>query len=223
MNCAYGGYCLYYIDLSDNNNGSSHTTWSSDPPPWPTDGVKGFGMWPHEVWYGSGGSCNQTGPSSFDLDFVYLTGDIVARERDGYTYSVKYNVSDPDGGAVVSTIRYQEAAELQLPANSPACNSSNFGSAWHDFSPVAQKTTDLSSSPSYPNKVYLPIVIGGGGGGGAGSFNETYTLNFSDDAKFTDGKSYYLCIRVDDGTSQRYTASDAPVIRVPRSPYFGPS
>jgi len=219
--CAYGGYCLYYMDLSDNDNGSTKTTWTSNPPPWPTDSVKGFGIWPHEVWYNCSG---QEGPASFDLDYVYLTGNIVARARDGYTYTAKYNVSDSDGGTVVSTIRYQEVAELQLPANSPTCSSSNFNSAWHDFSPVAQKTTNVSpsSSGSYPNKIYLPIVISAGGGGGAGLFNETYTLNFSDNTKFTNGKSYYLCIRVDDGTSQRYTASSAPVIRVPVYPHFGP-
>jgi len=228
MNCNYGNFCVYYMDLSRNDNdGRSfyYDTWSTNPSPWPTDSVKGFGMWPHEVWYDCSG---QEGPSSFDIDYVYLTGDIVARyETDpakSYRYQVNYNVSDPDGGSIVSTIRYQEVAELQLPANSPACDGGNFNSAWHDFSPIAQKTTNVSpSSNSFPNKVYLPIVIKAGGGGGAGSFNETYTLNFSDNAKFTDGKSYYLCIRVDDGTSQRYGVSSAPVIRAPNRPNFGPS
>jgi hypothetical protein len=226
MYCAYGDYCIYYLDLSRNDNDGRapyEGTWSgyslTDPSPWPTAGVKGFGMWPHEVWYDCSG---QAGPAYFDIDYVYLTGDIVARARDGYTYTVKYNVSDPDGGSVVSTIRYQEVDELRLPSNSPACDGSNFNSAWHDFSPAAQKTTNLSPSASYSNKVYLPIVISAGGGGGeTGLFNETYTLNFSDNAKFTDGKSYYLCIRVSDGVSQRYGVSTAPVLRAPRSPNNG--
>ena len=95
--CAYGGYCLYYMDLSDNDNGSTKTTWTSNPPPWPTDSVKGFGIWPHEVWYNCSG---QEGPASFDIDYAYLTGDIVARARDGYIYTAKYYVSDADGGSV---------------------------------------------------------------------------------------------------------------------------
>ena len=56
-----------------------------------------------------------------------------------------------------------------------------------------------------------------------GTAAQSYELDFSNGAKFTDGKSYYLCIRVSDGTSQSYTVSTAPVIRAPVSPYFGPN
>jgi hypothetical protein len=218
--CAYGGYCLYYMDLSSNSNGSSNTTWPYSPVPWPTDGVKGFGIWPHEVWYGSG--CSQVGPASFDLDYVYLTGDIVARAADNppYRYQVKYYVSDPDGGTGTAELRYQQLDELQLPSNSPTCNSSNFTTAW---TYLAQQTVTFGAAPpSYPSKVHLPIIMGGISGGGIGQYNQTYDWNLT--TGYQDGKSYYLCIRVDDGTSPpAYTVSTAPVIRVPVSPYFGPN
>ncbi len=221
MNCAYDGYCLYYMDLSDNHNNASNHTWSTDPSPWPTDGVKGFGMWPHEVWYSTNGeSCNQTGPSSFDLDFVYLTGNIVARAADSspYRYTIKYNATDPDGGTGTAYFYYRQFDELQLPGNSPTCNSGNLGS-WTQF---GQQSITFGATPSYPRKTYLPIIMGGGGGGGGtGQYNQTYTWDLSS-GSYQDGKSYYLCIRVYDGSSSSYAASSAPVIRVPRSPYFGP-
>ena len=222
MNCAYGEYCLYYMDLSNNHNNASNHTWSADPPPWPTDAVKGFGIWPHEVWYSSGGSCNQTGPSSFDLDFVYLTGDIVARAADNppYRYTVKYNATDPDGGTGTAYFYYRQFDELQPPGNSPTCNSGNLA-AWTQF---GQQTVSFgtSSPPSYPRKVYLPILMGGISGGGAGQYNQTYTWDLST-GSYQDGKSYYLCIRLTDGSSSSYASSTAPVLRVPLSPYFGPS
>ena len=218
MSCSYGQYCIYYMDLSSNNNdivGPDYDTWFTDPPPWPTDGVKAFGMWPHERWANCSG-----GPNYFELDYVYLTGDIVAREKDNYLYTAKWQVSDADGGTVTSTIRYQEVSELQLPSNSPTCNSSNFDTAWSDFSPVAQTTTNLSPPPSYPNKIYLPIIMGASSGG-MGPYNETYTLDFTNVSVSYDGTTYYLCVRVDDGTSQSYAVSSAPVIRAPYSPNFG--
>jgi hypothetical protein len=220
MECPFGQFCVYYMDLSSNQNdiaGPDTATWFVDPPLWPSDDVKTFGMWAHERWFNCAG-----GPDYFDLDYVYLTGDIVAREKDGYTYPVRWEVSDPDGGSIISTIRYLEVDELQLPANSPPCDASNFegsiglpprepgsqivflpilfstnpgiGSRWQDFDPIARVVT----SPG----------------------TQTYTLSFFDDTKFEDGKSYYLCIRVDDGTSQSYAVSSAPVIRVPHSPNF---
>jgi hypothetical protein len=221
MYCAYGEYCLYYIDLSSNDNGSIKNTWPSSPPPWPTDSVKGFGMWPHEVWYSTnGGSCNQTGPSSFDLDFVYLTGDIVARAEDSpaYQYTVKYNATDPDGGTGTADFYYQMLDELQLPSASPTCNSSTLG-AWTHF---GQQSITFGGTPSYPRKTYLPVIVGGGGSGGTGQYNQTYTWDLSS-GSYQNGKSYYLCIKVTDSSSlSSYAASSAPVIRVPRSPWFAP-
>jgi hypothetical protein len=219
MYCAYGTYCVYYMDLSRNDNdivGPDTATWFQNPPPWPTDPVKAFGMWPHEQWANCSG-----GPNYFDLDYVYLTGDIVAKERDGYKYLLTWNVSDPDGGSIVSTIHYMEVDELRPPSNSPSCNSANFEST-------------PSPPPGYPNKVYLPIVVASQTSPSGvwqafspaatkttGTGQQTYQLDFSDDSRFTDGKSYYLCIRVDDGTSQNYAVSSAPVIRVPISLNYG--
>jgi hypothetical protein len=223
MSCPFGEFCVYYMDLSRNDNYPTWPTWQgasspSSPSPWPTAGVKAFGMWPHEGW----ATCNG-GPDYFDLDYVYLTGDIVAREENGYKYTARWQVSDPDGGAIISTIRYQAVAELRLPSDSPPCDGTSFNNGtWKDFSPVAQVTTNLSPPPSYPNKVYLPLIMGGSSGG-TGVPNATYTLDFSDSSKFSNGTSYYLCIRVTDGSSPRYAVSSAPVIRVPRSPYFGPN
>jgi hypothetical protein len=215
MNCPPGEWCIYYMDLSSNSNdiaGADTATWFTDPPPWPTDGVKAFGMWPHERW---GPGCSG-GPDFFDIDYVYLTGDVVAREKDGYTYTLKWNVSDPDGGTITSILRYKEVPELLLPSESPTCDSSNFETEW---TYIGQKTTDLSPGPSYPNKIYLPIILGGASGG-MGPFNETYEWDLSG-PEFGDGLSYYVCIEVDDGTSQSYEVSSAPVIRVPHSPNFG--
>ncbi len=213
MNCPFGQFCIYYMDLSSNNNdivGPDIATWFTDPPPWPSDGVKAFGMWAHERWFNCGG-----GPDYFLLDYVYLTGDIVAREKDGYAYTVKWNVSDPDGGTITSILRYKEVPELLPPSESPTCDSGNFTSEW---AYIGQKTTELRPALPYPNRIYLPIIMGKGYGG-TGTYNETYEWDLSGSG-FEDGLSYYVCIRVDDGTSQRYAVSSAPVIRVPHSPNF---
>jgi hypothetical protein len=213
--CAYGNFCLYYMDLSRSYNDSLapfYTTWFSDPPPWPTDAVKAFGMWPHEKWdIGCSG-----GPNYFDLDYVYLTGDIVARATDGYTYTVKWNVSDPDGGTVTSTLRYSATTELQLATASPPCTGSNFA-AW---TYITQTTISLLPSPSYPNKIYLPIIMGGTYGG-IGPYNQSYVWSLSG-SSFKDGGVYYVCVEVDDGTTKQYGVSTAPVLRAPLPPDFGP-
>jgi hypothetical protein len=214
MNCGYGNYCIYYMDLSSNNNdiqGPDTATWFKDPPPWPTDPVKAFGLWAHERWVNCSG-----GPNYFDIDYAYLTGDIVAREKDGYRYTLKWNVADRDGGTITSELRYKEVPELLLPSEAPTCNSTNFTTAW---TYIDRTTTDVSPIPSYPNKIYLPIVMVGGASGGTGAFNTTYNWDLSGSA-FEDGLSYYVCIRVDDGTSQSYAVSSAPVLRVPHSPNF---
>lgn len=215
LECPFGSFCTYYMDLSSNNNdiqGPDTATWFKDPPPWPTDPVKAFGIWAHERWANCSG-----GPDYFDIDYVYLTGDIVAREKEGYPYTLKWNVTDPDGGTITSVLRYKEVPELLLPSEAPTCNSGNFTTDW---TYIGQTTTDLSPGPSYPLKTYLPTLMGGGGSGGTGTFNTTYdwVLSGSD---FEDGLSYYVCIRVSDGNSQSYAVSSAPVIRVPYSPNFG--
>ncbi len=223
LSCPYGQFCVYYMDLSRNDNYSGNTTWGGTSSPWPTAAVKAFALWPHEKWdVGCSG-----GPSYFDLDYVYLTGNIMATARASYHYTATWTVSDTGGGRITSTIRYLEVPELRLPADSPTCNSASFGD-------------EAGPPPSYPKRAYLPLIMRGGGSSGGGQWqdfspvaqttttlpgtpNQSYTLDFSNNSKFTDGKSYYLCIRVDDGTYKNYVVSSAPVIRAPVSPHFGPN
>lgn len=80
----------------------------------------------------------------------------------------------------------------------PAVIKTGSSGQWQDFDPVVQGTEVVQ-----------------------GVAELSYQLDFSDDSTFLDGKSYYLCVDTDDGTSQHYTVSSAPVIRVPRSPLFG--
>ncbi len=221
LSCEYGRFCIYYMDLSRNDNYSENRTWEDDPSPWPTAAVKAFAMWPHETWDNCSG-----GPSYFDLDYVYLTGDIMATARATYRYTATWTISDTGGARVTSTIRYMQVDELRLPSDSPSCNSASFG--------------DAAGPPSsYPPRAYLPLIVRGGGSSGGGQWQDfspvaqttatvsgtstqSLKLNFSDGLKFFDGKSYYLCVRVDDGTNKSYAVSTAPVIRAPFSPHFGP-
>ncbi len=227
MDCDHGNFCIYYLDLARNDNWPAWQTWHgasspSDPSSWLTDLVKGFSIVPNE-WCGDpqGGA-----PEYFELDFVYLTGDIVAREEDDYKYLVEFDVSDPDSAVVTSTIRHQEVAELRLAGDEPECDGDRFnGSMWKDFDPVAQHVKYLLPLPSPQRPVitdtstlFLPVVLNGYHATG----NDWYELDFSDDSGFTDGRSYYVCIRSDDGVNVTYEVSDAPVIRAPRSPLFGP-
>ncbi len=227
MYCDYGKFCVYYMDLSRNDNDGRSpyfNTWFTNPSPWPTDSIKAFGMWPHEVWYDCGSS-DGDGPAYFDIDYVYLTGDIMATAKAGYKYTARWTVSDPGGGTITATIRYMQVDELRLPSDSPACNRANFDDQAGE------------PPPAYPNKLYLPLVRVRSTSGGKwqdfspavqtttslpGTSSQSYSLDFSDNTKFTDGKSYYLCIKVDDGTTRSYTVSTAPVIRAPLSPNFGP-
>ena len=226
MNCAYGDFCIYYMDLDRNDNYNAHATWHGassiyDPSPWSLVDVRGFAIVPHEI-------CLEGGqPEFFEVDYVYLTGEIVAREEDDYLYLAKWNVSDPDASSepttLTSTLRYQAAAELRTPAESPVCNAGNFNTAWEDFDPIAETVTVLSASgPDYPYKIYLPVISRVTPPGELGPSNASYELDFSDDSTFADGTVYYLCIRVDDGQDQAYAVSSAPVIRAPLPPWFGP-
>ncbi len=227
MDCFVGDWCVYYLDLSRNDNCPTWPTWHyatdvNTPSPWPSAKPKGFAILPHE-WCLLGGS-----PDYFDVDYVYLTGDIVAREEDGYTYLAKWSVSDADSSTytttVTSTIRYQAAYELKTPDESPTCDSTSFyDGSWTDFDPVVEQSLTLAPAATHlgPYHAYLP-VISRTSGNVADSYNQTYTLDFSDDATFNDGTSYYLCVEVDDGSQRSYAVSNAPVIRVPLPPTILP-
>jgi hypothetical protein len=221
MNCPHGNFCIYYMDLARNNNWPGWPTWRTassvnDPSTWLTDPIRGVGLVPHE-WCANGGN-----PDYFELDFVYLTGDIVARAEDGYRYLMRYDLSAPGAQRVTVTIRYQELHELRPPGQEPPCDANSFGSSWRDFNPPARTVIPLTPpeppEPAGENRVFLPVITRAGGGGSL-----SYLLDFSDSTRFKDGKSYYLCIEADNGAQRAYQVSSAPVIRVPRSPLFGPN
>jgi hypothetical protein len=227
MRCPYGTFCIYYVDLARNNNWPRWPTWHgatsvNDPSSWLSDPVKAVAVVPNEICVGPGMTPIGV-PDYFDLDFVYLTGDILAREEDGYKYTVQYNLAAPDSAVVTTTIRYQEVHEMRLTGQQPTCSATNWGSTWRNFSPVARRVRVIRWFGSQPPPVqrgsytiYLPLVDR------TNIFEERYQLSFADDLRFTDGKSYYLCIQADDGISRSYRGSDTPVVRAPRSPWFGP-
>ena len=234
MNCAFGTFGIYYVDMASNDNGGPCPTWKSanlpsDPSVWLAGQIKAFGIVPHEYW--APGTCAAGGgPAYYDLDFVYLTGDIVAREQDDpkYRYTLRWQIVHPRGATVTSTIMYKEMNELQLADDAPSCSRV-------DFHPPNQWPVQLPPIDFEASVYYLPAVIKTGSSGPWQDFEPvvqvtevvqgvtelSYQLDFSDDSVFLDGKSYYLCIETDDGTSQHYTVSSAPVIRVPVSPIFG--
>ena len=230
LNCPYGTFCIYYLDLARNNNYPKWPTWhgaanSAVPSSWLTDPVRSVAIVPNEVCVDRYGVIGV--PDYFELDFVYLTGDIVAREEDGYKYTVLYDISAPGSSVVTSTLRYQQVHELRAAGQEPRCNGASFSNGtWQDFKPVARNVTQLSSTPVKPpprdptqdKRLYLPVI----GAGVSYGEHEGYQLNFSDDFEFADGESYYLCIQADNGMSKTYSVSTAPIIRVPVSPWFGP-
>ena len=172
------------MDLADNKTNDRVPLWrdlSSDkvPSPWLTDEIRTFGLVPHEWWINCDRAAETSSgdasiaPEYFDLDFVYLTGDIMAREVDDYKYKAKWVVSQsgprPEKVTVVSTVRYQEVHELQLPEDAPECNANNFDNSkvWKDFDPVAQTITRLAPTPEFAtdtvSSVFLPLLFADAG------------------------------------------------------------
>jgi hypothetical protein len=213
--CDYDDWCIYFIDLTRNDiDGGAPNNWD-----WGQSNVKAkaFGFWFHENWQVSGGDApSGKSPDWFEVDYVYLTGDIVATD----TYTIKWNVADNDGGTITSTVYYQELDELQLPQDSPTCNAGSLGS----WTPVDSSSISVAGGPSLPNKYYLPIILkmpaGGSdtdfGSGVIGAYNQSYALDVSNDNTFEPGKMYYICIVAEDPDGNRtYKVSSAPVIKVP--------
>jgi len=223
MSCQFGEFGIFYVDLASNQNGSRCPTWKSASPLW-LGSIKAFGIVPHEYWEPSTCAAGASGgPEYYDLDFVYLTGDIVAREQDGYKYTARWSVDNPQGVTVTSTLRYKQVDELQLPSSAPVCGRSDFhpdappppaGLDHTTYIPVALKAESSSSWSDFASVVQTVSNV-------QGTSEQRYVLDFSDASRFEDGKSYYLCIEVDDGQAQGYVVSSAPVIRVPLSPLFG--
>jgi hypothetical protein len=220
---SYGQFCTYFVDLSQDINGAT------SPNPWdwgqPGASIKAFGLWPHEQWCNgnpcTGGSGDS--PNYFYLDYVYLAGEIVAKSP-AYTYDVRWNVNDPDGGAIDSTLYYQEIDEILTPAQSPTCDPNDMtGSGWTSITPGVTSSIDLSAGG--PFKIYLPLIIkspssvppptNGFGSGVVGPYNQTYSWDLSGGA-YTIGKVYYVSVLVDDGGGNpTCSVSSAPVIKAP--------
>jgi hypothetical protein len=221
---AYGGWCTFFIDLAQSNlNGPG------SPNPWvwgqPGARVEAFGLWPHENWCDS--SCNPSGdtPNYFYLDYVYLTGNIVAKQPD-YNYEIKWNVSDLDGGQLTSVLYYQQQNEILTPAQSPACNTANLASNWTAI-PGGTSNITLSGVIS-PHKLFLPLILKNTtnstfGSGNEGPFNQSFVWNLSSGA-YLSGKVYYVCVVVEDSDGNKsYGVSLAPVVKVPAPTVLNPS
>jgi hypothetical protein len=199
------------------------------PNPWdwgqPGVTVEAFGLWPHENWCNSTCAPSGDSPDYFYLDFVYLTGEIVAKAP-AYTYTVRWNIADADGGQLVSTLYYQQQDEIRLPAQSPSCTAANLATAW---TPIPGGTTSVTvgAAPTQPYRFFLPVLFKGNfnafGSGAVGPSNQAFTWDLSTSV-YIEGKVYYVCVVVQDSQGNKnYLASSAPVIKVPPATVFNPN
>lgn len=215
---AYGDWCTFFIDLAQPNltgPGSPHAwNWAQ-----PGAKVEAFGLWPHENWCNS--QCNPSGdsPDYFYLDYVFLTGEIIARQPD-YQYTIKWNVADSDGGQLNSTLYYQQQDEILSPALAPSCNAGNLSTAWIPI-PGGATSTTVSGLPPSPHQIFLPLVINNKeansfGSGVVGPFNQSFVWHLSDNNQYPISKAYYVCVVVEDSHgNETYQVSSAPIFKVP--------
>jgi hypothetical protein len=210
----YGQWCVYFIDLTRNDiDGGGPNSWDWGQP---NVRAEAFGFWFHENWQVSGGvSPSGRSPDWFEVDNVYLTGDIVATN----TYTIKWEVADNDGGVITSTVYYQEQDELLLPQNSPACSAATLG----NWTVIDSSSTSVSGGPALPNKIYLPLILKAPGAGSSpdfgsgliGTFNQSVAFDVSS-GTFEAGKVYYICVMAEDPDGNKaYNVSSAPIIKVP--------
>ncbi|HXV42107.1 MAG TPA: hypothetical protein VEC96_03525, partial [Anaerolineae bacterium] len=220
---AYGGWCNFFVDLSQN------LYVAGGPNPWdwgqPGATVEAIGLWPHENWCNSTCAPSGDSPDYFYLDFVYLTGEIVAKAP-AYNYTVRWNIADADGGQLVSSLYYQQQDEIRLPAQSPSCTAANLATAW---TPIPGGTTSVTvgAAPAQPYRFFLPLLFKGNfnafGSGVVDPSNQSFTWNLSTGA-YIEGKVYYVCVVVQDSQGNKnYLASSAPVIKVPPATVFNPN
>jgi hypothetical protein len=218
--CTFGGWCVYFFDLSKTD---THSENSPNPWNWPTDRIEAFGLWPHENWATPSGGPSGDSPDEFYLDYVYLTGDIVSLNDQ---YTVRWQVDDRDGGIITSNLYYKERDELLLPTQSPSCNAGNIGT-WNLIAANAD-SHNASASPAAAFWVYLPLIIkspttqNGFADGVPGPSNQSYLWTLTDGV-FTEGKVYYVCVEaVDPQNNRSYAVSSAPVIKTPDLTYLYP-
>lgn len=214
---AYGDWCTFFVDLA-----RTDLTGPGSPNPWnwgqPGVRVEAFGLWPHENWCDS--ICDPSGdsPNYFYLDYVFLTGEIIAKPPN-YKYTIRWNVSDPDGGQLNSTLYYQQRDEILTPAQSPSCSSANIITDW---TAIPNGATSITAS-SLPHRIFLPLVNSKQasnkfGSGVVGSFNQSFEWDLTDHNQYPRSKAYYICVAVEDGNGNKsYQVSSAPVFKVPKS------
>jgi len=133
-------------------------------------------------------------------------------------YTVRWNVSDPDGGQITSRLFYQERNELLLPSQSPTCDVSLNG-----WQPISGATSSVTVS-ALPRQLFLPLIVKGGsptsgfGSGVIGPHNQSFEWNLSS-GSYQTGKVYYVCVEAEDPQGNKsYSVSSAPVIKVPAPP-----
>jgi hypothetical protein len=213
---AYGGWCTFFVDLAQPN-----LTGPGSPNPWnwgqPGVRIEAFGLWPHENWCDS--RCDPSGdsPDYFYLDHVYLLGEIVAKAPD-YLYTIRWNVTDVDGGPLVSRLYYQRRDEILTPAQSPSCNAANLATAWTLFG-----TTSITLTPQpVQNRIFLPFIFKTQinstpfGSGVVGSYNQAFNWNLTSNTVYPRNKAYYVCVVVEDSDGHKsYQVSSAPVFKAP--------
>lgn len=234
--CTYGQWCVIYLDLTQQEPFDLNGQFSPNPWNWGEEGadIEAFGLWPHETWAGLDGGTTGNSPDFFYIDYVYLLGDVVTSvPANGSTYTIRWQVSDTDGGIVQTTLYYQESDEILVPAAAPTCDSTLAG--WTAI-PGGTSSIDLGGTGGGDEgdfRLYLPGIQqsiqttptptptpdpgdGTFGSGVIGASNQSFTWSLAGSA-FTEGKVYYVCAVVEDDTGLRaYAVSDAPVVKVPR-------
>ncbi len=212
--CGYGTWCLYFVDLAQTtvNGPGSYLPWDWGQP---GASVEAFGLWVHENWaMPPNAAPSGDSPNYFFLDYVYLVGEIVTSQPPARTYTVRWTAADADRDPITSRLYYQEKNEIVLPA--PTCNSGNLAANWINFAVI---TPPSPPAGPLPYKIYLPLISKSGGGVPSLS----YTWSLADDAKYKEGRVYYVCVVAEDSQGNKtYQASSAPVIKVPSFTFLNP-
>jgi hypothetical protein len=122
------------------------------------------------------------------LDWVKLTAENVART----SYTVQWEVIDS-----------------ALPLKTTLYWAVKSGSSFQ----LVPGTAHVIPAPSGPvpplaNKMYVPVVLGGSGSAGDGRFQHVMST-----AKLTNGRRYYVAVKLEDGYNESWRYSEVPVLK----------